>query len=332
MRVAIDGFGGDHAPLSILEGSAQAVREYGISITITGNESILREAAAKHQILLDGISFCHTDDVIRICDDPSSIMGEHQHSSMAVGMKMLRKGEADAFVSAGSTGALTVGAALIVKRLKGIKRVTIAALIPSQNGCYLLADAGANLNCRPEMLMQFAMMGSIYMNKIIGVERPRVGLLNIGEEENKGQELEREAYQLLKRSNLNFIGNVEPRDIPLTKADVVITDGFTGNVVLKLTEGFGGFITGMLKQIFLSGVLGRLAAALTMKQIKRMKQMLDYKEYGGAPLLGASKPVIKAHGSSNAYAIKNAIRQACDFVTNDINGQITRALEDIKQK
>jgi glycerol-3-phosphate acyltransferase PlsX len=330
MKIVVDGFGGDHAPLSVLEGSAMAVKEYGVEIIMTGDQEILKKTAEEHQISLDGITFHHTTDVIEVCDDPTSIAKEHAESSMAVAMKILANGEADAFVSAGSTGAIVVGASLIVKRLKGIKRVTIATVIPSQTGCFLLADAGANLECRPEMFMQFGMMGSIYMNRIIGVENPRVGLVNVGEEETKGRELQLESYRMFSQSKLNFVGNVEARDIPLGKADVVVADGFTGNVILKLTEGLAKFLMGGLKGIFLSNFKGKMAALLVMKGMKQFKQKMDYKEYGGAPLLGAAKPVIKAHGSSDGYAYKNAIRQACEFVKRDVNGEIVKALQEQK--
>lgn len=330
MKIAIDGFGGDHAPLAPLQGAAAAVAEYGVEILMTGDQEILTKTATEHQISLNGISFHHTTDIIHICDDPASIMAEHHESSMAVGMKLVRDGQAEAFVSAGSTGALTVGATLLMKRLKGVKRVTIVTIIPTKTGCYLLGDAGANVTCRPEMLVQFGVMGSIYMEKILGVTTPRVGLLNIGEEESKGQQLQLDSYGLLRDSTLNFIGNIEARDLPLGKADVVLTDGFTGNIVLKLTEGVGQFMMGLLKNLFTSGLRGKLAAGLVMPQINRMKQTLNYKEYGGAPLLGAAKPVIKAHGSSDAYAFKNAIRSARDFVEQDLNQQIILALEHNK--
>lgn len=331
MKITVDGFGGDNAPLSVLQGCELAAKEYDVELFVTGNEGILKKTAQEHSISLDKITFVHTEDVIEVCDDPTSIMKEHKDSSMGLGMQMLAKGESDAFVSAGSTGAMTVGAALIVKRLKGIKRATIATVIPSAKGCYLLADGGANLECRPEMLVQFAMMGSIYMNRVIGMESPRVGLVNVGEEETKGRDLQLETYPLLKESALNFIGNIEARDVPLGKADVVVTDGFTGNVILKLTEGMGKFLLNAIKDVFMGGIGGKLAAALVLKDMKSMKKKMDYKEYGGAPLLGSAKPVIKAHGSSDGYALKNAIRQAYEFVSKDVNGEIVKALAELKQ-
>lgn len=331
MKIAVDGFGGDHAPLSVLEGSALAVKEYGVEIMMTGDEQQLRQVAKEHQISLDKITIVNTSDVIEVCDDPTSILKEHSESSMAVAMKLLADGKADAFVSAGSTGAVVVGASLIVKRIKGIKRAAIATVIPCQNGCFMLVDAGANLDCRPDMFFQFGMMGSIYMNRIMGITSPGVGLVNVGEEATKGRDLQLEAYELFQKSQLNFVGNVEARDVPLGKADVVVTDGFTGNVILKLTEGLAKFLMGGLKGMFLGSLKGKLAAAMIMKEMKQFKKTMDYKEYGGAPLLGSARPVIKAHGSSDAYAFKNAIRQARDFVEKDVIGEISTAVEQIKQ-
>lgn len=331
MKIVVDGFGGDNAPLSVIEGSALAVQELGVDIVITGEEKVIRQVAEQHHISLNKIEIVNTTDVIAVCDDPTSIMKEHAQSSMAVGMKLLADGQADAFVSAGSTGALVVGATMIVKRIKGIKRPTIATIIPCQNGCFMLADAGANLDCRPEMLLQFGLMGSIYMEQIMNINRPRVSLVNVGAEETKGRELQLEAYRLFQKSALNFMGNIEAREIPLGGADVVIADGFTGNVILKLTEGLAKFVMGGLKEMFLGSVKGKVAASLLMKDMKQFKKKMDYKEYGGAPLLGAAKPVIKAHGSSDAYAYKNAIRQAKAFVEKDVIGTIEQAIQKSKE-
>lgn len=331
MKIVVDGFGGDNAPLSVIEGSALAVQELGVDIVITGEEKVIRQVAEQHHISLNKIEIVNTTDVIAVCDDPTSIMKEHAQSSMAVGMKLLADGHADAFVSAGSTGALVVGATMIVKRIKGIKRPTIATIIPCQNGCFMLADAGANLDCRPEMLLQFGLMGSIYMEQIINISRPRVTLVNVGAEETKGRELQLETYRLFQKSALNFMGNIEAREIPLGGADVVVADGFTGNVILKLTEGLAKFVMGGLKEMFLGSVKGKIAASLLMKDMKQFKKKMDYKEYGGAPLLGAAKPVIKAHGSSDAYAYKNAIRQAKAFVEKDVIGTIEQAIQKSKE-
>ncbi len=331
MKIVVDGFGGDNAPLCVLQGSEMAVKEYGVEIIITGDEEIIKKTAKENNISLDGIEIVHTTDVIEVCEDPTTILKEHNNSSMAAALKLLAEKKADAFVGAGSTGALVVGASLIVRRMKGIKRVALGTVIPAKGGCYMLMDSGANVECRPEMFKQFALMGSIYMENIIGVKNPRVALVNIGAEETKGSQLQIDSYKLLKESDeVNFIGNIEARDVPLGEADVVVADGFTGNVMLKLTEGLAKYLMGELKGVFTSGLKSKLAAAMVMKNIKGMKDSLDYKEYGGAPLLGSSMPVIKAHGSSDGYAFKNAIRQAKEFVETDVNAKILNAL--LKQK
>lgn len=331
MRIAVDGFGGDNAPLSVLVGCAMAVKEYGVEITVTGDEQKLRQTAEEHSISLDKITILHAPDVIDVCDPPTSIMKEHADCSMAAAMKLVASGGADAFLSAGSTGAIVVGASLIIKRIKGIKRATIATVIPCKDGCFMLVDAGANLECRPDMFLQFGMMGSIYMNKILGVDSPRVGIVNVGTEETKGRELQTESYRLFQQSGLNFAGNVEARDMPLGAVDVAVTDGFTGNVILKLTEGLAKFLISNLKGMFLSSFKGKLAALLMKDDMKAFKKKLDYTEYGGAPLMGTAKPVIKAHGSSDAYAVKNAIRQARDYAQRDVIGAIAQAVQSQKQ-
>lgn len=331
MRIAVDGFGGDNAPAAVLEGSALAVQEYGVEIIITGDEEKIRKTAAEKNISLQNITIVHTPDVIEVCDDPTSILKEHSESSMAVAMKLLKDGAADAFVSAGSTGAVVVGASLIVKRIKGIKRAAIATVIPCQDGCFMLMDSGANLECKPDMLMQFGMMGSIYMNKVMKIDKPRIGLVNVGAEETKGRDLQTESYARFQESSLNFVGNVEAREIPLGAADVVVADGFTGNVILKLTEGLAKFLMGGLKQIFMGRFVGKIAAALILKDMKAFKKKMDYKEYGGAMLMGTAKPVIKAHGSSDGYAYKNAIRQAKEVVENHVIETITEALREAKE-
>lgn len=331
MIIAVDGFGGDNAPLAPLQGAALAVAEYGVEILMTGDQEILEKTAKEHQIDLKNITFVHTTDVISMCDEPTSILKEHKESSLAVAFGLVKDGKADAIVSAGSTGAIVVGASLIVRRIKGVKRPTIGTVIPCQDGAYLLVDGGANVDCRPDMLAQFGLMGAIYMEKIMGIQNPRVGLVNVGTEESKGRELQQETFALLKQSSLNFVGNIEARQVPLGGADVVVADGFTGNVILKLTEGLAKFLMGEIKALFMGSTAGKLAAMLVMKSMKTFKKKLDYKEHGGAPLIGASKTVIKAHGSSDGYALKNAIRQARACVDADIVGAITKALETQKQ-
>ena len=332
MKIVVDGFGGDNAPLAVLQGCALAVEEYGVEILVTGDEGSLRKTAEKNGISLSGIEIVHAPDVITMEDDPTSILKEKANCSMAAAFNLVKEGKGDAFVSGGSTGAIVVGATFLLKRIKGVKRAGLATVIPTVNGCYLLMDAGANLDCKPETLCQFGVMGSLYMQKVQKVQKvasPRVGLVNIGTEETKGNELQREALQLLKTAPVNFTGNVEAREIPAGAVDVAVADGFTGNVILKLTEGLGSMFSKKIKGMF-TGVSGKLAGALMLKKVKGFKKSMDYTEYGGAPLLGITKPVIKAHGSSNAKAIKNAIRQARDFAQSDLTGEIQRAVEAMK--
>lgn len=327
MKIVVDGFGGDNAPRSVLEGCAMAVKEYDdVEIIITGDRKEIERVAKEQNISLNKIEIADADGVIEVEDDATMILKEKKNCSMAVAFRLLAEGKGDAFVSGGSTGAIVVGASFLVKRIKGIKRAALAPILPSDTGCYMLMDAGANLDCRPDMLMQFGMMGSIYMNHVMNVENPRVGLLNVGAEETKGTDLQLGAYGLLKQAPLHFTGNVEPRDIPAGVCDVVVTDGFSGNVVLKLTEGLGLTLVGNIKSMFLKGTMTKLAALIMKPALKDFKKKMDYTEYGGAPLMGIAKPVIKAHGSSNGKAFKNAIRQARDFTKRDVIGDIKAAL------
>ena len=247
-KIIVDAFGGDNAPLEVIKGCAQAVQELGVQITLTGSESRIKKCAEENGISLDGIEIAHTDEVFDIHDEPSNIIKSGKNTSMALGMQLLADGNGDAFVSAGSTGALVMGATFIVKRIKGIKRVAPSPILPADKGSFLLIDAGANTECRPEMLVQFAVMGSAYMEKVMGVKSPKVGLLNIGGEETKGRDLEIETYKLLSSSGLNFIGNIEARDLPKGECQVVVTDGFTGNIVLKLYEVMGSFFSKKMKR------------------------------------------------------------------------------------
>ena len=315
MRVIVDGFGGDNAPVEVLLGCAAAVKEYGVEVLITGKEEELRKVADQHQILLEKISFAEAPTVISNHDNPTDILKQFSDCSMAVGLKLLAEGKGDACVSAGSTGALVVGSTFLVKRIKGVKRAALATVIPTETGCSMLLDVGANAECRSEMLVQFAHMGSFYMEKVQGVANPKVGIINIGAEESKGLDLQVETYRTLSQSNLNFSGNIEAREIPAGGCDVLVADGFTGNVVLKLIEGMGKFMSHSLKGLFKKNALTMVSALFVKNGLADIKKKMDYTEYGGAPLLGISRPVIKAHGSSNAKAFQNAIRQAkrmCD--------------------
>ena len=325
MRIIVDGFGGDNAPLAVLQGCEMAVKEYDVELIVTGDEKILKKTAEENNISLDKITLYHAPDVISMEDDPFSILKEKSNCSMAVAINLLKDGEGDAFVSAGSTGAIVIGANFILKRIKGIKRAGLATVIPAIKGHFLLMDSGANLDCKPETLTSFGIMGSIYMNKVMGIESPRVGLVNIGTEETKGRELQIGAFELLKNAPLNFVGNVEARDIPAGAVDVVVADGFTGNIILKLTEGLASMFAKKIKGMFLEGITGRLSA------IKNFKKSMDYTEQGGAPLLGVKKPVIKAHGSSNPKAFKNAIRQANIFAQQKLIEEIENTVLQMKE-
>ena len=330
MKVIIDMYGGDNAPKAPILGAAMAAKELGVDIVAVGNEAEMRKICEENGI--SGFEFIDAPLVMPVCAEPTKIMKEYKQSSLAVGLKALADGRGDAFVSAGSTGAIVVGATLIVKRIKGIKRAALASVIPGLDRSYMLLDLGANVECRPEMLCQFASMGSIYMNKLEGVENPEVGLINIGAEESKGGELQKEAYKLLKESDLNFIGNVEPRDLPKGVCDVAVADGWTGNIVLKLTEGLVSAFGKKLKGVMMSSLLTKLGA-LTMKgALTDFKKSMDYTERGGAPLLGIAKPVIKAHGSSDPKAFMNAVRQAKAFYEQDVIGTISAAVAAQKEE
>lgn len=319
MRVVIDAFGGDNAPLEIVKGASIASNELGCEITLTGNKNEIERIIKENNLTFFGnLVIVDTDDVITMHDEPTTLLKAHSNSSMALAFKELNEDRADAFVSAGSTGAIVVGGTLIVKRIKGIKRPALAGMIPSPKGHYMLMDMGANSECRPEMLEQFGVMASVYLEKVEGIKNPTIGLLNIGTEDTKGTELQREAYALLKNAPINFIGNVESREIPKGVCDAVITDGFTGNITLKLIEGTAITFFKMVKEVLYKSVINKLAALVIKKDLYALKGMMDSSEVGGAPLLGVKKPVIKAHGNSDAKAIKNAVRQAVTFTETGV--------------
>lgn len=331
MRIIVDAFGGDHAPLEILKGCALAVQEYDLDVIAVGSERIILQVAQENGVSLDRISITNVEKVLGMEVDPAEVVKSYDDSTLAIALKMLASGEGDAFVGASNTGALTVGASLFVKRIKGIKRAALAGAIPNEKGCYMLVDIGANKECRPEMLVQFGIMGSLYMKNILGIEKPRVGMVNIGAEDTKGLTLQKEANLLMEQAPIHFIGNVEPRYLPFGCCDVAICDGFTGNVILKLTEGLGKWFASELKGIFMEKTSSKLGYLLVRDGVKGFKDKMDYKEYGGAPLMGISKPVIKAHGSSDARAFKNAIRQAKEYTERGVISQIETALGEMKQ-
>lgn len=323
MKIIVDAFGGDNAPLEILRGCEMAVEEYGVEIILTGREDKIKQVAADNNISLNNMTIENAAQVIAADEDASAVVKTKKNSSMAVGFNLLAQGKGDAFVSAGNSGAIVMGSAMIIKRIKGVKRPAFAPIMPKSEGCFMLADGGANNECRAEMLKQFGIMGSIYMDKVMGIKNPRVGLANVGTEEHKGGELQHEAYKLLKESPINFIGNVEGRDIPLNGCDVLVTDGFTGNLILKTYEGAAMALMSKIKGVFMKNIKTKLAAGLIMSDLKAMSKEMDYNEYGGAPIMGVQKPVFKAHGSSKAKTIKNAIRLTKQFVEGNVVEEIT---------
>ena len=327
MRIIVDIMSGDKAPLEMLIGAYDCAKENpNVSFTFVGNESIIRAIAQGRDINIDlpNIEIRHTDVVITMEDQPLSVVRDKKDSSMGVGLKMLSEGKGDAFVSAGNTGALHAGSTLIVRRIKGIQKSAIGAILPFANPT-LLIDSGANTEITPETYVQFAQMGTIYMREIMGVPSPRTGLVNNGEERTKGTKTVLEAYNLLEKAEgVNFVGNIEGKDIPNGKCDVLVCDGFTGNVVLKLSEGLAKFFVGKLTEVFTENAITKASYIGVKGGLKKMKKSLDANEYGGAPLLGLSKPVIKAHGSSDAYAFRNAIRQAIHCVENGVSYKIAK--------
>lgn len=332
MKIIFDIYGGDNAPLAPLKGAEMAVKELGVEIVAVGNEAEMKEICEKENISTEGITFVDAPLVMPVCADPTAALKEYKESSLVKGLSLLAEGEGDAYVGAGSTGAIVVAATLIVKRIKGIKRAALASVMPGLERDYMLLDLGANVECRPEMLVQFGMMGSVYMKSVEGIENPTVGLVNIGVEESKGTELHKEAYGLMKNADYNFIGNVEVRDVPAGACDVAVTDGWTGNIVLKTVEGVGKGFGKMLKGMLMKNALTKISALFLKDGIKSFKDKMDAGKRGGAPLLGIAKPVIKAHGNSDAFAFKNAINQAKIFVETDINGTISAALAKAKEE
>ena len=328
MKIIIDGFGGDNSPEAVVEGAVKAVENYDVEIIITGDEEKINKVFKDKNLSKKNITIKDTKIIVDMHDEAKVIIRDKKDSSMGLGLQMLANGEGDAFVSAGSTAALVFGSSAILKRIKGVKRASLAAVIPTLKSFYMLLDSGANVECRPEMLRSFGIMGSVYMEKIMNVASPRVALLNNGVEETKGRELELESYKLLKDTDdINFIGNIEARQVPLGDCDVLVTDGFSGNILLKTTEGMGKFMASSLSDLFKANFVSKIGALCTLKGIKALKEKMNYKNVGGAPLLGVRKPVIKAHGSSDATAFMNAIRQANEFAKNDVIGKITESLE-----
>ncbi len=332
MKVIIDVMSGDNAPLELVKGAVMAKEKLGVDITVVGNEEIIKDIAREQSLSLEGIDIVNTDVVINMEDDAVSVVRAKNNSSMSIGLQMLSRGEADAFVSAGNTGALLTGATLIVRRIKGIKRAAIGTVLPFPTPA-LLIDSGANIEVDEKILEQFAVMGSVYMEKIYGIDTARVGLLNNGTEDTKGTLLYKSANAYLGASEyINFIGNVEAKEVPFNACDVIVCDGFTGNVLLKSIEGMGKFFMKTLKNVFYENTLTKLTALLLKGKISGLKKQFDASEHGGAPLLGIAKPVIKAHGSSDARAVMNAVRQAVNCVNTGIIDNISECAIRIKER
>lgn len=327
MKIIVDAFGGDNAPLAMIKGAMLAVDEYGIDVVFTGSRDKIISCAEQNGIELKNTEIVDTNVTITMHDDPKSVLKEKADSSMGAGFRLLNDGAGDAFVSAGNTGAVTVGATFITKRIKGVKRPCIASVMPSADKPFLLMDCGANSECRAEFLCQFGLMGSLYMKNILKVDNPRVALANNGTEETKGTPEVKEAYALMKNADYNFVGNIEGRQIPFGDADVVVADGFTGNLILKTYEGVAKVLMNGVKDIFKKNILTKLCAVGVMSGINEMKKQFDYKEYGGAVMLGVRKPVIKAHGSADARTFKNAIKQAVWFLDYGLIDEIEKAFK-----
>ncbi|MBE6563340.1 MAG: phosphate acyltransferase PlsX [Ruminococcaceae bacterium] len=321
MRIIIDAMSGDNAPFEIVKGALEASKIYDIDLVLTGNKDTIEKIADELGYSLEGVEIIDTDVVITMEDDPNCVVRSKKNSSMSLGLYELKE-NADAFVTAGNTGAMFVGASLIVRPVKGIRRPCLATILPFPEPLLLL-DCGANVNVLPEYLETWACMGSLYMEKIMKISDPRVGLLNNGAEEHKGTPIMVETHRKLKASKeINFIGNVEARDIPFGACDVLVTDGFTGNIVLKYTEGFGKFFMKTLKKMYSKNTRSKMSFLAMKDQIMDLRRQFDAGEYGGAPLLGLSKPVIKAHGSSDARDIKNAVRVAVAFAETGVVEEI----------
>lgn len=327
MKIIVDAMGGDNAPLEIIKGAMLAVDEFDLEeIVLVGSKDKIEDCVKENGIELKNTTIVPTTEVIENCDDARLVLKGKPNSSMSVGFRLLNEGRGDAFVSAGNTGAITVGATLITKRIKGVKRPAIASVMPSAEKPFLLMDCGANAECKSEYLCQFGLLGSMYMQNIFDIKNPRVALANNGTEETKGTPIIKEAHQLMKNAPYNFVGNIEGRQIPFGDADVVVADGFTGNLILKTYEGVAKVLMNGIKAAFMKSTASKLAYLGVRSGINDMKTQFDYKEYGGAVMLGVKKPVVKAHGSADARTFKNAIKQAVWFLQTDLIEKIENEL------
>lgn len=332
MKIILDGMGGDNAPFSVVEGAVLASRQTQHHICIIGQEELIIPELKKYKYESEKISVINATQVISNDDAPVRAVRSKKDSSIVKGINMVKNGEGDIFISAGSTGALLAGGLFILGRIQGIDRPALASVYPIVGGIpSLLVDAGANADCKPNNLLEFGIMGNIYMEKVIGRKDPKVGLVNIGADAAKGSTLTKAAYDLLEQSHLNFIGNVEAREVPKGACDVIVTDGFTGNVLLKLTEGLAWNILQVIKKKFTDGVKAKLGAALLIDKMTELKQEFDYSEYGGAPILGVRGPIVKMHGSSNANAVKNTILKGIPYVSENVVDTIQNSVLEIEE-
>ena len=336
MKIIVDAMGGDNAPLEIVKGTLAGQKRWGVDVTLTGDTVAILKALEEcgQKELPHGMEIAHTTETVEMCDDPATVFRRKKDSSMGVALQMLRDGKGDAVVSAGSTGALLTGATLITKRVRGIRRAAMAPVIPTTTGKAVLIDCGANAECTPEYLVQFAYLGSFYAKWVLGLDNPRVGLLNIGAEDSKGTDLQKETLQWLRQAgeagHLNFIGNIEAKEAIKGGCDVIVADGFSGNIMLKSLEGTGSLAGSAIKSIFKKNLLTKLAALLVMPGLNEFRAMMDPNKVGGTAFIGISKPVIKAHGSSNAEAIENAIGQAKQFAESGLIADIEANVELMK--
>ena len=332
MKIIVDAFGGDNAPVEIIKGCAESLKEHeGLEIILTGPKDKIEAAAKENDIDISGLQIENCTDVLTMEDDAMAVR-KRKDSSMAVGLKMLADGKGDAFLSAGNSGALITGATLIVKRIKGIARPAFSPVMPKSPGMFMLIDAGANVECKPEMLRQFGIMGSVYMERVMKIDNPRVGLANVGTEDHKGDTLRHEAFKLLKETPVNFVGNVEGTQIPFDTCEVVVADGFTGNLILKMYEGAAAAIMGRVKSIYKKSAKNKLSALMIAGDLKKLKGEVNSDVYGGAPILGAAKPVFKVHGNATAITVRYAVSLTMDYVNTGVIDEIEKTVAQTEDK
>ncbi|WP_294342388.1 phosphate acyltransferase PlsX [uncultured Clostridium sp.] len=333
MIFVIDGMGGDNAPVDVVKGAVDAVKERtDLNLIITGKEDLIKKELDKYDYDKDKIRIVHTEEVISNDESPTTAIRKKKDSSLVKGLQLVKSGEADGILSAGSTGAFIAGSTLIVGRIKGVKRPALAPIMPGQNGPFMVVDVGGNVDCKPEFLQDFAMMGKVYYENVMGIKNPSIGLVNIGVEEEKGNELTKATYGLLKTMDINFVGNVEPREIPKGDVNVVVCDGFVGNTVLKMYEGVASTLLKGIKAEIMSSTRGKMGGLLLKPTFKNFQKKYDYRETGGSPFLGVKGICVKAHGSSDSYAIKNGIKQCVALYEGKVVDKIHKGINDIKEE